>query len=93
LVGRLRLPYKKCLVITKTTPKIKKRLKALENEVARLRRKVSGGDSEEELDGDEKWEKLFADPRSEELLSKMAAEAKKDFENGNTIPSEEFFCR
>jgi len=72
---------------------IKKRLKALENEVARLQELVGGGDSEEELDGDEKWEKLFADPRSEELLSKMAAEAKKDVENGNTISSEEFFAR
>jgi hypothetical protein len=78
---------------TKDTTQIKERLKALEREVAQLRALVGSGDSEEELDGDEKWEKLFADPRSEELLSKMAAEAKKDVENGNTISSEEFFAR
>ena len=77
---------------TKDTTQIKKRLEALENEVARLRDRIESGDSEEGLDGDEKWEKLFADPRSEELLSKMAAEAQKDFENGNTISAEEFFA-
>jgi len=77
---------------TQTDTQIKKRLKALENEVARLRDRIDSGDSEEKLDGDEKWEKLFADPRSEKVLAKMAAEAKKDFEDGNTISSEEFFA-
>jgi hypothetical protein len=33
---------------TQTNTQIKKRLKALENEVARLRKKVSGGDPEGE---------------------------------------------
>ena len=33
---------------TETNTQIKKRLKALENEVARLRKKVSGGDPEGE---------------------------------------------
>jgi len=78
---------------TKDTTQIKQRLKALENEVARLQELVGGGDPEDGLDGDEKWEKLFADPRSEKLLSEMAAEAQKEFENGNTISSEEFFAR
>lgn len=77
---------------TKDTTQIKQRLEALEHEVSKLRAQVEGADPESELDGDEKWEKLFADPRSEKLLSKMAAKAQKDFENGNTISSEEFFA-
>ena len=31
-----------------------------------------------ELDAEEKWDELFADPRSDELLSRMAEEARRE---------------
>ena len=34
----------------------------------------------QELDAEEKWEKLLADPRSDELLSRVAKETRR--ENG-----------
>ena len=41
------------------------------------------------LEGDEKWDALFADPRSETLLSQMAAKALEEYEAGETRPLDE----
>lgn len=41
------------------------------------------------LEGDEKWDALFADPRSEMLLSQMAAEALEEYKAGETRPLDE----
>lgn len=41
------------------------------------------------LEGDEKWDQLFADPRSETLLSGMAAEAREEYQAGKTQPLDE----
>ena len=39
-----------------------------------------------ELDAQEKWEELFADPRSDELLSRMVAETRREDDAGKTEP-------
>jgi hypothetical protein len=39
-----------------------------------------------ELDAQEKWDGLFADPRSDELLSRMAEEARREDDAGKTEP-------
>ena len=39
-----------------------------------------------ELDAEEKWDELFADPRSHELLSRMAEEARREDDAGETEP-------
>ena len=39
-----------------------------------------------ELDAQEKWDELFADPRSDELLSRMAEEARREDDAGKTKP-------
>lgn len=39
-----------------------------------------------ELDAQEKWDELFADPRSDELLSRMAEEARREVDAGKTEP-------
>ena len=39
-----------------------------------------------ELDAQEKWDKLFADPRSDELLSRMAEQARREVDAGKTEP-------
>lgn len=41
------------------------------------------------LEGDEKWDALFADPRSETLLSQMAAKALEEYKAGETRPLDE----
>ena len=41
------------------------------------------------IDGDKKWDQLFADPRSEILLSQMAAKARAEYETGKTRPLDE----
>jgi len=41
-----------------------------------------------ELEAEEKWDALFSDPRSPELLSRMAEEARKEHESGDTKPLE-----
>ena len=41
------------------------------------------------LEGDEKWDALFADPRSETLLSQMAAQALEEYKAGETRPLNE----
>ena len=41
------------------------------------------------IDGDKKWDQLFADPRSEILLSQMAAKARAEYEAGKTRPLDE----
>ena len=41
------------------------------------------------LEGDEQWDALFADPRSEMLLSQMAAEALEEYKAGETRPLDE----
>ncbi len=41
------------------------------------------------LEGDEKWDVLFADPRSETLLSQMATKAHKEHKAGQTRPLDE----
>jgi len=37
----------------------------------------------QELEGDQPWEELFADPRSYKLLEEMASEALKEHRIGN----------
>lgn len=44
-----------------------------------------------ELEAEEKWNELFADPRSHKLLSEMAEEARKEDEAGETQPLEDLF--
>lgn len=44
-----------------------------------------------ELDAEEKWEELFADPRSHELLSRMAEEARREDDAGETEPISDLF--
>ena len=39
-----------------------------------------------ELDAQEKWDELFADPRSHELLSRMAEQARREVDAGKTEP-------
>lgn len=39
---------------------------------------------EVEADGDRRWEELFADPRSPELLERLAGEARADRKAGRT---------
>jgi len=39
-----------------------------------------------ELDAQEKWDELFADPRSDELLSRMVEEARREDDAGKTEP-------
>ncbi len=41
------------------------------------------------IDGDKKWDQLFADPRSETLLSQMAAKAREEYKAGKTGPLDE----
>ena len=41
------------------------------------------------IEGDKKWDQLFADPRSETLLSQMAAKARAEYEAGKTRPLDE----
>ena len=41
------------------------------------------------LEGDEKWDALFADPRSETLLSQMAANALEEYKASETRPLDE----
>ena len=41
------------------------------------------------LEGDEKWDVLFADSRSEALLSRMAIKARNEYEAGETRPLDE----
>ncbi len=41
------------------------------------------------IEGDKKWDQLFADPRSETLLSQMAAKARAEYETGKTRPLDE----
>jgi hypothetical protein len=44
-----------------------------------------------ELDAEEKWDELFADPRSDELLSRMAEEARREDDAGETEPISDLF--
>lgn len=44
----------------------------------------------ESLDGDTRWDELFADPRSEQALSEMARKARAEYEAGETISMEDF---
>jgi hypothetical protein len=44
-----------------------------------------------ELEAEEKWDTLFSDPRSPELLSRMADKARKEHETGKTEPLEDLF--
>lgn len=44
-----------------------------------------------ELDAEEKWDELFADPRSHELLSRMAEEARREDDAGETEPISDLF--
>ena len=44
-----------------------------------------------ELDAQEKWDELFADPRSDELLSRMAEEARREDNAGETEPISDLF--
>ena len=37
-----------------------------------------------ELDADRRWDALFADPRSEDVLSQLAAEALEEYNRGET---------
>lgn len=41
------------------------------------------------IDGDKKWDDLFADSRSETLLSQMAAKARAEYKAGKTRPLNE----
>ncbi|MBI1298357.1 hypothetical protein GC175_25770 [bacterium] len=41
-----------------------------------------------ELEAERRWDDLFADPRSEDLLSRLAAEALDKFNQGETLPLE-----
>jgi predicted component of type VI protein secretion system len=45
----------------------------------------------EEYEDELKWSKLFNDPRSEQLLNKLAAEADADIKAGKTWPIEQLF--
>jgi hypothetical protein len=45
----------------------------------------------EEYEDELKWRKLFNDPRSEQLLNKLAAEAQAEILAGTTRPIEELF--
>ena len=60
------------------------------NELPRRKRNERVREMLEDLDndGDEVWERLFADPRSEKVLRQMAAEAIKEHEAGKTKPLE-----
>jgi len=44
-----------------------------------------------ELDAEEKWDELFADPRSHKLLSQMAEEARREDDAGETEPTSDLF--
>ena len=44
-----------------------------------------------QLEDGERWDKLFADPRSHEALSQTAEEARRAYEAGETEPLEELF--
>ena len=41
------------------------------------------------IDGDKKWDQLFDDPRSEILLSQMAAKAREEYKAWETRPLDE----
>jgi hypothetical protein len=45
----------------------------------------------EEYEDELKWSKLFNDPRSEQLLNKLVAEADADIKAGKTRPIEQLF--
>ncbi len=45
----------------------------------------------EELEAEERWEALFSDPRSPELLARMAEEARREHKAGETRPLEDLF--
>jgi len=40
----------------------------------------------EELDGNERWEALLADPRSQSAIDQLAAEGIAEFDAGRTVP-------
>ena len=44
-----------------------------------------------ELDAEEKWDELFADPRSHKLLSRMAEKARREDDAGETEPISDLF--
>ena len=44
-----------------------------------------------ELDAQEKWDELFADPRSHKLLSRMAEKARREDDAGETEPISDLF--
>jgi len=44
-----------------------------------------------ELDAEEKWDELFSDPRSHKLLSRMAEEARREDDAGETEPISDLF--
>jgi hypothetical protein len=75
---------------TQTNTQIKKRLKALENEVARLQKLVSSGDSKEKLDGDEKWEQAF-NQTTDKQWAKLADDIKDRIENEELLSSDVVF--
>ena len=43
----------------------------------------------EDLQAEKRWEELFADSRSQRLLSEMAEKARQEHERGETKPLEE----
>lgn len=51
---------------------------AAQNELAELIRA--------ELESERRWDALFADPRSENVLSMLAAEALAEYNRGETLP-------
>lgn len=45
------------------------------------------------LDGDARWEELYADPRSEVALAKMAEGVRKDIKEGKVLSGDEFLAQ
>jgi len=75
---------------TQTNTQIKKRLRALENEVARLQKLVGSGDSEEKLNGDEKWEQVF-NQTTDKQWAKLADDIKDRIENEELLSADVVF--
>jgi hypothetical protein len=75
---------------TQTNTQIKKRLKALENEVARLRDRIESSDPEEKLNGDEKWEQAF-NQTTDKQWAKLADDIKNRIENEELLSADVVF--
>ena len=68
------------------TPLMKKAIEALST-LPKEKQDFYAREILDTIDGDKKWDQLFADPRSEILLSQMAAKAREEYEAGKTSAS------